>query len=185
MFKPRLIICIALLFAVLAAATPAQAQANKKNDEKTVMGWVEYVYIADIEARLKGKLDTGATTSSMRAEVLKLVRHKKGERRRVIFQIVDNEGKTSTLERRLVRWVRIKSKKTGVYYRRPVVDMEFCVAGQRIHSEVNLAPRTDFIYPILVGRNMLRDADIVVDADRTFTGHAHCPAVTIDDKKED
>ncbi len=142
---------------------------------KTVMGWVEYVHIADIDVKLKGKLDTGATTSSVRADVLKLVRHKKSERRRVIFQIEDKEGKVSTLERRLIRWVRIKSKKSNTYYRRPVVDMEFCIAGRRVHSEVNLAPRTDFLYPILVGRNMLRDANIVVDADQTFTAKARCP----------
>lgn len=175
MFKPHLILLAVAVF-FLAAVPGASAQ----DENKTVMGWVEFVHIADIDAKLKGKLDTGATTSSMRAEVLKIVRHKKNDARRVIFQVEDNAGKVSTLERRLVRWVRIKSKKTGVFYRRPVVDMEFCIAGKRVHSEVNLAPRKDFIYPILVGRNMLSDADIVVDAERTFTARAHCPV--LDDK---
>lgn len=175
----RLVI-IVFVFNLVALST-----AQALEGEKTVMGWVEYVRIADIDAKLKGKLDTGATTSSVRAEVLKVVRHKKGDARRVVFQIQDASGKVSTLERRLVRWVRIKSKKTGVYYRRPVVDMEFCLAGQRVHSEVNLAPRTDFIYPILVGRNMLRDANLLVDADRTFTSHANCPETDTDKTKKE
>lgn len=168
MLKPHPIF-IALFAFVFLHMMPAHAQEGK-----TVMGWVEFVHIADLDAQLKAKLDTGATTSSLRAEVLKLVRHNKGEKRRVIFQIVGADGKTSTLERTLIRWVRIKSKKTGVFYRRPVVDMQFCLGGKLVHSEVNLAPRTDFIYPILIGRNMLRDANILVDAERTFTSHAVC-----------
>lgn len=186
MSKPHLIFCaiVALALSSAAFAQPSDKENNKA--DKTVLGWVENVYIADIDAKLKGKLDTGAKTSSVRAEVLQIVRHKKGEKRRVVFQVEDASGKVSTLERQLVRWVRIKSKKTGVFYRRPVVDMQFCVGGQRIHAEVNLAPRKDFIYPILVGRNMLREANIVVDAENTFTTSAMCPAETkADTQKEE
>ena len=184
MSRPRLVAFLALI--LLTVATPpasavektaAVKSAGDRAGDKIVAGWVENVYIADLDTKLKAKLDTGATTSSMRAEVLNVVHVENGAPRRVVFQVTGADGKTSTLERRLLRWVRIKSKKTSTYYRRPVVDMEFCIAGRRVHSEVNLAPRTDFIYPILVGRNMLRDANIVVDADRTFTTHAHCPDV--------
>lgn len=141
------------------------------------MGWVEYVVVDDIGAKLKAKLDTGATTSSMRAEVVKIVKGKnKGDKRRVIFQVEDSDGKISTLERTLVRWVRIKSRSGSGYHRRPVVDMNFCVAGRRVSAEVNLAPRSDFIYPILVGRNMLREGHIIVDSTTTFTARPFCPA---------
>lgn len=139
------------------------------------MGWVEYVYLQDLDGRLKAKLDTGATTSSMRAEVVKVIEAKsKKEPESVVFQIIDADGKTTTLQRNLVRWVRIKAK-SGGHQRRPVVEMDFCIAGHAVKSEVNLAPRADFIYPVLVGRNMLRDANIIVDPARTFTSRAHCP----------
>lgn len=158
----------ALLIGSTSAATPTF------NNQLVIMGWVEYVYLSDLDGRLKAKLDTGATTSSMRAEVLKVVEKKsKKEKSSVIFQIVNNEGQTKTMQRNLVRWVRIKGK-SGQFQRRPVVEMEFCIAGHSVHSEVNLAPRADFVYPILVGRNMLRAANIVVDPARTFTAHAQC-----------
>ena len=143
------------------------------------MGWVENVYIEAIDAKLKAKLDTGAKTSSIRADVLKLVRPpaqpgKKKPRRHVIFQIQDADGKVSTLERRLEYWVRIKDRKGG-FLRRPVVRMEFCMAGHLVNSEVNLSPRIDMIYPLLVGRKMLEDAHVAVDSRKTFTTTARCP----------
>ena len=167
------------LFCVLCVVSGSAIAQTSMSQQQSIMGWVEHVFIDDIDARLKAKLDTGATTSSMRAEVINIVRpaYKEGEKkpkRRVIFQVEDADGKTNTLERELVRWVRIKDKKGGLQ-RRPVVKMTFCVAGRLVRSEVNLAPRKDFIYPILVGRNMLRDGGIIVDSSKTFTAHARCP----------
>jgi hypothetical protein len=172
-FKHPLVVMIlfgAFLFAPLA-------HAEKKSI--LVAGWVENIYIKDIDAKLKAKLDTGAKTSSMRADVLKIVKaKKKGGKRRVVFQIEDTNGKISTLERRLVRWVRIKSKKADTYHRRPVVDMEFCIGNRLVHDEVNLSPREDFIYPLLVGRNMIRAARLAVNPSKTFVTKPLCADVS-------
>ena len=178
---------VCLLVLMLAFAAPVQA-APDTGDQQIIMGWIEHVYLQDLNGRLKAKLDTGATISSMRGEVLKIVEPEtplvngKKAKKSVIFQITDADGKTTTLQRQLVRWVRIKSK-SGNFQRRPVVEMDFCVAGHPITSEVNLAPRTDFLYPILVGRNMLKAAHIIVDPSRTFTSRARCPALL--DPKDD
>ncbi len=177
------------LFAVVMAPLPAVAvepipKEGKFNNQPVIMGWVEYVYLQDLDGRLKAKLDTGATTSSMRAEVLKVMEPAhKGEQPSVLFQIDDADGKVTTMQRNLVRWVKIKGK-SGKPQKRPVIEMHFCIAGRSVTSEVNLAPRKDFIYPILVGRNMLRSAGIIVDSSRNFTAHARCPDVTgsTDDK---
>lgn len=178
----RLTRFITLLSLALIAASPVPAVAAKAQySQLAIMGWVEFVYIQDIDTKLKAKLDTGATTSSMRADVLKVLKAKeKGDKPNVVFQVEDSDGKVTTLQRKLVRWVRIKSRAGGEFHRRPVVEMEFCVAGRRIHSEVNLAPRADFIYPILVGRNMLRDAGIIVDPTKTYTYKSRCPAAVED-----
>jgi hypothetical protein len=146
----------------------------KAADQQTIMGWVERVYIEPIDSNFKAKLDTGATTSSMRAEVLKVLGNKEDkEPRRVVFQVENEKGETNTLERKLVRFVRIKMR-NGTLQRRPVVEMDFCIAGRHVKSEVNLAPRLDFIYPVLIGRNMLVDGSIIVDPGRTFTAPARC-----------
>ena len=173
-----------VLAAVLAGSflTVSQSHAANSSNQQVIMGWVEYVYIPNMEGRLKAKLDTGATTSSMRAEVVKVLDEDKPEKASVLFQITDAEGKTNTLQRKLVRWVKIKTK-DGKHQRRPVVEMDFCVAGHAITSEVNLAPRATFIYPILVGRNMMKTAKIIVDPERTFTSKIRCPMLDSDDKE--
>lgn len=184
----RLSLFAALFFVLFTPSAHAVSVAPSK--EPLIAGWVENVYVEAIESEFKAKLDTGAKTSSLRADVIKLVRPpytkgKKKPKRHVIFQVADPAGKISTLERRLVRWVLIKDRKGGLQ-RRPVVRMEFCVAGKRFYSEVNLSERKDMIYPVLIGRNMLQDGNIVVDTNQTFTVHAPCPATHLADPvKED
>lgn len=92
----------------------------------------------------------------------------------VIFSIRDRDGKEKTLQRKLVRWVKIKKKEGGIL-RRPVVRMTFCIGGRRIRDEVNLADRDHFIYPVLIGRNMLGKGDFLLDPSRTFVSRAVCP----------
>ncbi len=163
-------------------ATTASAVAEKaslKNDLPALtVGWVEPVFIPAIAATYKAKLDTGAETSSIHAEVLDVTSkpaaagEKKGHKI-VIFRILDEDGTAKTLERRLKRWVRIKERKGG-YTRRPVVEMDFCLAGREIIDEVNLTDRGTFIYPMLIGRHSLRKGHFVVDSTRHLTTKPLC-----------
>jgi hypothetical protein len=168
---------VALLALVVSAIAPAKA-----NNQPVIMGWVEEVYVPSIDSVLKAKLDTGAETSSIRAEVLKIMRNKKTDKRKVIFKIEDENGKDRVLERKIVRFVAIK-KKDGGFVRRPTVLMDFCIAGRHADSEVNLASREDFIYPVLIGRNMLDQGDILVDANRVYTARPQCVETNNLDKK--
>jgi hypothetical protein len=143
-------------------------------EQQTIMGWVENVYVESINSQFKAKLDTGATTSSMRATVLNVLDEKDEKLARVVFQVENDKGEINTLERKLARFVKIKMR-NGAAQNRPVVEMDFCIAGRHVVGEVNLAPRQDFIYPVLIGRNMLESAGVIVDSSRTYTAPAHCP----------
>jgi hypothetical protein len=122
--------------------------------------------------KLKAKLDTGAKTSSMRAKVLK--EYKKDGHTWISYQVVNGQNESITLDSRVVRWVRIKKKdsKAG-FLRRPVVRLGFCMADKFIIGEVNLSPRTGFLYPVLVGRNMLK-RHILIDTHKTLTTEPTC-----------
>jgi hypothetical protein len=135
----------------------------------SIVGWVERIHIDDIDASFPAKLDTGAKTSSIDAEVMKLI-EPEGKRRYVVFTVKDQDGRPYVLKRKIKRWVRIKKKaeKSG-FVRRPVVTMSFCIADRLVEDEVNLADRGDFIYPVLLGRNMLAKTKLAVDAGKTFT----------------
>ena len=143
----------------------------------TVVGWVEKVHIDALDSVFKAKLDTGATTASIDATIIKETSASEdptlpgdGE---VVFSITDDTGKERTLQRTILRHVRIKTKNGG-YVRRPVIKMTLCLAGKKITDEVNLAERENFIYPVLVGRNMLSKAGLLIDAGRTFVSSETC-----------
>lgn len=161
-----------VLAVMMCAVTPAVAAT------KSVVGYVEGVLLQDVGLRVKAKMDTGAATSSIDAEIIdisksnKTKKYRRGEK--VVFTVLGNEKTLKkTFEREIIRYVRIK-KKGGGFIRRPVIEMTFCVGGRVITEEVNLANRENFIYPVLIGRNMMTHANLVVDPSRAFLTKPTC-----------
>jgi hypothetical protein len=128
-------------------------------------------------------MDTGAKTSSIDAEIIDIAKSGKSKKDRpgetVVFSVSAGDEK-KTFEREIVRYVRIK-KKGGGYIRRPVIEMTFCIAGRNITEEVNLANRENFIYPVLIGRNMMAHADLAIDPSRTLLSRPNCKATAHND----
>jgi hypothetical protein len=158
-----------MLVAVVAHATLPVAQAGEA--EKTIFGHVERVIISEKGFSLKARLDTGAQTSSLDAH--NIVRFRRGDTRFVRFDVMDPDtGDFVTLERPLVRNVRIRQH-TAPPMRRPVVKMWLCLGPKVREVEVNLTPRSEFLYPLLIGRSAMRGS-IVVDPELTFTARPQC-----------
>ena len=163
-----------ILFLMLSGAgcsiQQTQGVSLDKADIKTV-GWVENGKILGIDKDIKFKLDTGATTSSINAEILEKPDEKSESGGTIKFRYTNTEGVTKVFERPVERWVKIKGEE-----RRAVVRMKFCVAGRWIEEEANLADRDDFNYSILVGRNMLKKGKLAVNSAETFTAKSNCKA---------
>jgi hypothetical protein len=201
--------------AILLAAGPAVAGG----DDRPVRGWLEHAHIEPSGISFDAKLDTGARTSSIHAEILRSpdlvdeaaeadavaaiaaapapatpedveieiiedesdpeveeveVEEVDEGDDTIVFRITNEQGESSTLQREVVRYVEIKNR-DGTTERRPVVEITACLAGVWVTGEVNLADRDDFIYPFLVGRNMLEASGIVVDSREIYTRSARCP----------
>jgi hypothetical protein len=137
---------------------------------KPVVGYVEYVDVLGIRERAKAKLDSGAKTSSVNAEIIK--RFERDEKKYVVFRVVLDEDHEQVLEHEILREAKIKAKDGGLI-ERPVVELELCIAGRHVKGEVNLSERDHFIYPILIGRNMLA-GNFVIDSAKTFTNKTRC-----------
>ncbi len=167
--------CVAIVLCTFIV-DQAEAAAKKQAQEKTVVGYVEKVTIPRVESTFKAKMDTGALTSSIHAEIIELVEPKEDEDGKgyVIFTIESDEGSSNHIKKPLTRMVRIK-KKTGGHLRRPVVEMTLCIAGVLLHEEVNLSDRDDFNYDVLIGRNVLIHGHFIVDSAKTFTTRPSCP----------
>lgn len=164
MKKIRLIICILALSIIplCAGANPAELK---------VLGWVENAYLPDPGFELKAKLDTGAETSSLDSRVIKKFR--KGGKRWVRFAVTDRESNEEfILVRERVRTIGVVQH-DGTKQTRPVVKLKLCVAGIFLETEVSLIDRSEFNYPLLVGRAALATFALV-DSSETFLGQSRC-----------
>jgi hypothetical protein len=153
--------------------------------EVTSLGWVENVCMGDLGLKLKSKIDTGASTSSVNSDIIKIV--SKGKKKYVYYRIIDDEFKSDVIQAELTRYTLIKPKMEDLSVldkddkiRRPVVMTEFKIGNKIVREEVNLADREHFSYPLLIGRNVLKN-NFTVDASKTFLTKTRCPHKKVDD----
>jgi len=136
-----------------------------------IIGAVEWAKIGKAGAgktdlMLESRIDTGADTTSIHAEDIQLI--EKDGRRYVRFVLIDPAtGYRHPQELRLRRRVLIKQT-DGSYDRRYVVRMWVTLGETRSRIDVNLTNRTNFEYPMLIGRNFLTDS-LIVDVSRHHT----------------
>jgi hypothetical protein len=52
--------------------------------------------------------------------------------------------------------------------------MDICLGGKQIEGRVNLTDRSTFLYPVLLGRNILKAGDFLIDPERNFMEHPSC-----------
>ena len=143
-------------------------------EDKAVVGWVERVEISPGNIVLQAKLDTGADNSSIHVADLNLF--DRGGEQWARFEVTDQDGRTVSLERPVVRMAKIKRHK-GTAQSRPVVMLAICLGSHRRSAEVNLVDRSRFSFPMLIGRSFLRPI-FVVDPAKKFTALPACPEET-------
>jgi hypothetical protein len=128
-----------------------------------IVGAVEWADVDPPGITLESRIDTGAETTAIHAEDIQLV--EKDGKRYVRFNLIDSEsGKKVPLEERLRRRVLIKSTE-GEPERRYVVRLWLTLGESRSRVDVGLSDRTDFEFPLLIGRNFLVDT-VIVDVSR-------------------
>lgn len=172
--KKVLLVTVVGLLSGAGCSLPRMQAASESEQPAQTVGWVENAKIPGVDSTIKAKLDTGAKTTSINAEILEQPDEESEAGGMIKFRFVDDDGVERVFERPITRWVEIKSRE-GDNFRRPVVRMQLCVAGRWVEEEVNLADRDDFNYSILVGRNMLGKANFAVDSTQTFTAEPNCP----------
>lgn len=174
----------------LAAATltllflPIAAVPDDADDAQSleIFGWVERVELLDGQLSVKAKLDTGAATSSLDASSIE--RFERDGKRWVRFVVVDPENDESIeLEKRIVRNVRIVQH-DGEHQRRPVVMLDVCFGPVRKEVEFSLINRSNFIYPVLLGRSALENVALI-DPSETFLNYPDCEDAGSDDNESD
>jgi len=141
----------------------------RAGENKIVIGEVEDVILLPWGLRLPARVDTGAAMSSLDARDLKV---KNGFAE---FQLPKKHG---GLELRLpiVDWLTIRSSEASE--QRPIVELDFCIGPKKIHTRVNLSDRSTVKYPLLLGRNTLKE-DFIVDCMQDRCSPPACPGVSV------
>jgi len=149
---------------VTAPLPPMASTAGKLH--LPIIGAVEWARIEPADLWVESRIDTGADTTSIHAEEIQLI--EKDGKRYVSFVLTDAlTGSRYSQELRLRRRVLIKQS-DGPDQRRYVVRMWVTVGETRSRIDVNLTDRTNFEYPLLIGRNFLTDT-MIVDVSRHHT----------------
>ncbi|AWB35666.1 hypothetical protein DBV39_05700 [Orrella marina] len=163
-----------------AAPVSAAGQASSDKPGKSVRtkdlaiaGYVENVKIFPENLTFESRMDTGATTSSLNA--LNQKRFERAGKEWIRFDVIDpeNDNKKVTLEREIVRNVRIL-RHDGNHQRRPVVRIGFCIGSSYREGDVSLQDRTELSYQLLVGRNHMKNLVLIDSAHKHLLG-PDCP----------
>ncbi len=151
----------ALALAGLAALAAVPAAAA----DRVMLGRLEMIEVRPGGRVLKARIDTGAGLTSVDARRLRVTPAAAGEPK-------DSPDITATV----VDWVEIKGKGTKRTIRRPVIAMQLCIGERWVDARVNLADRSGFLYPLLIGRNTLIAGGFVVDAGALYLEPPRCKA---------
>lgn len=160
------------------AARPAQdARLVLSEEGKLVVGRNELVWLDLLARTLNARIDTGAGSSSLNA--VELQPFERDGKEWIRFRVPD-EGHPDggeVYETALLRHVRIRQASAEELERRPVVRLKVRVGKLVEEIEFNLTNRENMLYPVLLGRNFLRDI-AVVDVARKFVQPQYVPEQT-------
>ncbi|WP_417332163.1 ATP-dependent zinc protease [Halarcobacter sp.] len=137
----------------------------KQKDSKIILGNYEYVYIPSEKLKLKAKIDTGATTTSLHAINIKAF--ERDGKKWVKFTLENEEGELINKALPISRIVYIK-RHGAKNQKRYVVQMRINVANSSQLVDVTLTDRSKFSYPVLIGKNFLTGM-VLVDVSKKFT----------------
>lgn len=158
------------LLLALALGTGAAPLLAQGPAQKRIMGRIERARITPGGVVVSAKLDSGARSCSLHApQVTTFVREGKRWAR---FTLAGKKGSPVTIEREVVRTARIK-RLGDTPSQRPVVMLGICLGGMLLDVEVNLEDRSNFNYPLLIGRNYMAGR-IVIDPELKYTAEPEC-----------
>jgi hypothetical protein len=165
--RTRIGIRLAIPLYLVSLGAPSHALAT----DKVMIGATEEVLLLSWGMRVRARVDTGASTSSLDARDVRI----SGRRgaRVVRFRLIGDTG-TAVVEMPVADVHTVRTPDAKRPERRPTIELDMCVAGHRFSAEVTLNDRSHMKYRMLLGRNALAGR-FVVDLKQTGSPPAVCP----------
>lgn len=159
-----------------------------------IFGRAEVGIITDQNVELKIRMDTGAQTSSISAQDIEVFNKGAQEWVRFIIEPERVDDKIYQFEVPLKRMVRIRKRSAEVvcapedlaadchlFERRPVVELDVCLGNETKRVEVSLADRSNFTYPMLLGRSGMEAFGVLIDSTVEYTTQPKCDGTAEDE----
>lgn len=143
-----------LLLVLACSACMGWVHRPAGEESKRVIGPTEMVDIAEASIGFLGRVDTGAKTTSLHAESIEM------DGSMVRFELAGPDGRRLAMRRPVAKIDTVRSA-TGSE-ERIFVELTLEHEGYAKPVLVNLKDRSHMTYPLLLGRNWLKD-DYVVD----------------------
>jgi hypothetical protein len=156
---------ISLCLASLVCWTPLECRA----EGKIALGLVEDIMLMPWRIKLPARIDTGATTSSLDARELR-IKDNMAE-----FRLPKEYG-GKELRLPVVGWKTVRSAEAKE--KRPVVEIDLCIGSKYLRTRVNLNDRSQVKFPMLIGRNILKE-NFSVDCNRSHCAPPTCPEMNL------
>lgn len=165
---------------LILISLPLWCLARPVASEPEILGWLEGAYLQPWGVRVRARLDSGALTSAMHAENIKIFKKNGSDWVKFHFPFGQREGYSHgfDIERPLVRQSRVKQREGGLQ-QRYVIELDVCISGATHAIELSLVNRSKLNYPMILGREAL-GGRYLIDPGRTFLGKRTCPRKLID-----
>ena len=143
--------------------------------EPEILGWLEGAYLQPWGVRVRAKLDSGAKTGSLHAEKIEIFEKEGRKWVRFQFPFGEKEGYDHgfQIERPLIRRSKVKDHDSPSSARY-VIELKVCISGKTDTMQFSLTDRSNFNYPMIIGRGDLAGR-YIIDPGRTFLGKRTCP----------
>jgi hypothetical protein len=140
-------------------APSKRKKVKVQSTEKQIVGLREQALVAGLNVVMQAKISTSVANSVVDARNIQMF-ERNGEEW-VRFTIYNPETKEPhVLERKRVRFQTVQGS-GATTDRRPVVEIRFTIGKLSQKGEFILSDRSSSEYPILIGRNLLRDVMLV------------------------
>ncbi|WAG13529.1 ATP-dependent zinc protease [Aeromonas dhakensis] len=144
---------------------PAPSQGHTV-DGKLLVGEAEWIWVDAANDAFQARVDTGATTSSISAQEITIFERNGKNWVRFFLSHQEMDDKIQ-IEAPLVRHVRVRQASADDLDRRPVVRLTVRIGDMTEKAEFTLKDRSDMTFPVLLGREFLKDI-AVVDVAREY-----------------
>lgn len=158
--------------------------SGSNSTDKQIIGELEYIRLMPPEGTYKARIDTGATTSSLDARDIETFERDGKDWVRFTMPAPDGQENDVELEEPVARFARIIQSSSEEDDRRPVVKLQFELGEIKRVAEFTLSDRSHLNYPLLVGRNILRDLLVVDVSQKHVTRLSKDTLAKIEEREE-